>query len=194
MSDFIDKILDDVELTNDNNIEELQETEQVEEANQQEELTEPDLIKNIEEALKFKEEGNELFRNKEYEDASEIYSKAIDYCPNDDINKENLATFFGNRAACYFAMNEYDLTIEDCTEALKLKENYTKVLVRRSQAYEKVEKIEEALEDMKKVKEIDPNYPKINDIINRLQKDRDEKFNKMKDEAMGNTFSFLNIT
>lgn len=101
--------------------------------------------KSLEKALAAKEEGNGYFRNKEYDDALESYSRAITYCPEDDANKENLATFYGNRAAAYFSLEEYDLVVEDCTAALVIKPDYVKVLARRMLANEKLEKYEDAL-------------------------------------------------
>lgn len=101
--------------------------------------------KSLEKALEAKEEGNNYFRNKEYDDALESYSRAITYCPEDDANKENLATFYGNRAAAYASLEEYDLVVEDCTAALAIKPDYVKVLARRMLANEKLEKYEDAL-------------------------------------------------
>eukprot|EP01038_Epipyxis_sp_PR26KG_P006536 gene6536-8980_t len=120
--------------------------------------------KDIKLSLVAKEEGNIYFRNKEYDDAIESYSKAIYYCPEDELNKENLATFYGNRSAAYFTIEEYDQVIEDCSSALELKGDYIKVIFRRMQAYEKLDKIEEALNDAKKINELDSSYPKIKSI------------------------------
>lgn len=96
-----------------------------------------------------------------------------------------MAIFFGNRAACYATMGENDLAAEDCSKSLELKPDYVKVLMRRCQVYEKLEKLEEALADAKKVKEMDPNYPKISNLINRLDAANKEKMEKLKDEALG---------
>jgi import receptor subunit TOM70 len=101
--------------------------------------------KDLQKALDAKEEGNAFFRNKDYDEALESYSKAITFCPEDDINKENLATFYGNRAAAYFSVEEYELVVEDCTAALALKSDYVKVIARRMLANEKLEKYEDAL-------------------------------------------------
>jgi len=46
-----------------------------------------------------------------------------------------------------------------------MKSDYVKVLFRRCQAYEKLDKFDEALQDAKKIHEICPNYPQINHII-----------------------------
>ena len=52
--------------------------------------------------------------------------------------------------------------------ALELNPEYVKVLMRRSQLYEKVEKWDEALSDAKKIQEVEPNYPKIAKTVQRL--------------------------
>lgn len=104
-----------------------------------------DCEKDLEKALTAKEEGNVYFRNKEYDESLESYSKAIMYCPEDNDNKELLATLYGNRSAAYFFLDEFELVIEDCTSAVNLKQNYVKVLARRMLANEKLEKYEEAL-------------------------------------------------
>ena len=101
--------------------------------------------KDLAKAIEAKEEGNNYFRNKDYDEALESYSRAITFCPEDDENKENLATFYGNRSAAYASIEEYDLVIEDCTAALALKPDYVKVIARRMLAHEKLEKYEEAL-------------------------------------------------
>ena len=144
-----------------------------------------DAFKDLNEAKKAKEEGNAFFRNKDYINAIESYTRAIATCP--DIEKESLAVFYGNRAASYHALGptSYDLVIEDCTQALEYNNEYVKVLVRRYQTYEKKEKYDVALDDAKKVKELDPSYPKIQFEVSRLERIHNEKLEEMKTEAMG---------
>jgi len=50
-------------------------------------------------AKEYKESGNKLFGNKQYEQAVELYTKAIEVSPIEDTVE--LAVFFSNRAACY---------------------------------------------------------------------------------------------
>jgi tetratricopeptide (TPR) repeat protein len=133
-------------------------------------------------ALKHKEEGNKFFREKNYDEAIENYTLAINYCPIDDL--DNISIFLGNRAAAYYSLEEYPCVIEDCSNSLTNKPNYIKVLMRRCQAYEKTDKIEESLADSKKIKELDDNYPKINELISRLTIIHNERIEKLKDEAM----------
>lgn len=164
-----------------------------------EELEEPEIRWDINVSRKAKDQGNEFFREKRFSESIECYSEAIHYCPKDEENIENLATFYGNRSASYFNLDEFERVVEDCTEALALKEDYVKVLARRMQAYEKIAKIDteegkqstqseaisSALSDAKRVQELDPSYPKIDESIARIQADYDEKMVHMKDEALG---------
>lgn len=96
------------------------------------------------------------------------------------------AIFYGNRAACFSSIDATDQAIEDCRHALELNPEYVKVLMRRSQLYEKVEKWDEALADAKKIQEVEPSYPKISKTVQRLEAICKEKFDKLKDEALGN--------
>ena len=141
--------------------------------------------KNLVQANEAKEEGNSCFRVKDYDNAISMYSRAIVLCPTDDEHNETLAVFYGNRAAAYFAVDEYECVVDDCSSALELNADYVKVLMRRSQAYEKLSKQEDALADAKKVMELDPSFPKIGSTVQRLERECEIKMNKLKDEAMG---------
>ena len=131
-----------------------------------------------------KEEGNSCFRVKDYDNAIAMYSRAIVLCPTDDEHKDTLAVFYGNRAAAYFSVDEYECVVDDCAGALELKPDYVKVLMRRSQAYEKLGKVDDALADARKAKELDPAFPKIGATVQRLEKESEVRMNKLKDEAM----------
>lgn len=99
--------------------------------------------KDVNKALEYKNNGNEAFKNRDFDAAIQCYSMALSYCPEDDFSL--LSTLYGNRSASYFAEEEFDLVIEDCSASLNAKPDYLKVLARRMQTYEKLEKFEEAL-------------------------------------------------
>jgi tetratricopeptide (TPR) repeat protein len=105
----------------------------------------PCIAKDITLANEAKEEGNNFFRTKDFDSAISSYSRAITLCPIDDDYKEVLSVFLGNRAAAYFSVDEFDCVVDDCTSSLELNSNYVKVLMRRSQAYEKLTRPEDAL-------------------------------------------------
>ena len=101
--------------------------------------------RSIDEALSAKEEGNAHFRDKNYPLALERYSRAIYMCPLEEEHNEQRAIFYGNRSACHSAMSNWDMVVEDCTKAVELHDTYAKVVMRRCQAYEQLEKYDEAI-------------------------------------------------
>lgn len=83
--------------------------------------------------------GNKAYGSKSYNEAIELYGKAI-VCKPDPI-------FYSNRAACYNAMSNWEKVIEDTTAAIALDSEYVKALNRRANAYEQSEMYSEALLD-----------------------------------------------
>lgn len=53
----------------------------------------------LEQAIEYKNQGNDRFRRAQYEEAIEFYDKAIHNCPSTNITE--LSTFYQNRAAAY---------------------------------------------------------------------------------------------
>jgi len=86
-----------------------------------------------------KEAGNKAYGAKEFQKAIDLYSKAI-LCKPDPV-------YYSNRAACYNALNKWDLVVEDTTAALNLDPEYIKALNRRANAYDHLGKYSEALLD-----------------------------------------------
>lgn len=90
-------------------------------------------------AAKLKAAGNKAYGSKAYNDAIELYTKAL-MCRQDPV-------FYSNRAACWNAMGDWEKVIEDTTAAINLDNEYVKALNRRANAYEQVERYSEALLD-----------------------------------------------
>ena len=64
-------------------------------------------------AAKLRQEGNGLFRSKEYNKAIEKYTEAIQECPQDIV-------LYSNRAAAYISISQNDLATKDTHTALYL--------------------------------------------------------------------------
>lgn len=58
---------------------------------------------------------------------------------------------YGNRAACYKQLSNFDGTIEDSTNVLEYKPDDIKSLMRRAQAYEACERYKSSLQDVRQV-------------------------------------------
>ncbi|XP_058113946.1 uncharacterized protein LOC131256883 [Magnolia sinica] len=132
-----------------------------------------------------KEEGNKLFRAGQYEDALQQYELALQLAPEMTSSMEIRSICHANSAACFSKLERYDDTIKQCTKALELNPNYTKVLVRRGETHEKLEHFEEAIADMKKILELDPSNVQARRVIQRLEPLAAEKREKMKEEMIG---------
>merc|ERR1712018_849314 len=70
-----------------------------------------------------KEEGNQLYKAKKYQEALAKYSCAIELCP------ENPA-YYGNRAACQMMLSQYNKALEDAKIAVQLDTNFVKGYMR----------------------------------------------------------------
>jgi import receptor subunit TOM70 len=90
-------------------------------------------------AAEAKAQGNKFFTSQRYEEARDMYSKAIEY--NAD------PVYYSNRAACYSMLKDFENVVQDCTLALELNKNYVKALTRRATAYEHLNKFSLALND-----------------------------------------------
>ncbi|XP_017784313.1 PREDICTED: dnaJ homolog subfamily C member 7 [Nicrophorus vespilloides] len=70
-----------------------------------------------------KENGNQLYKIKQYKSALPLYTEAIDLCPK-------TASYYGNRSACYLMLNKYREALEDARRAIQLDPTFTKGYIR----------------------------------------------------------------
>nr|KAG5706748.1 hypothetical protein BaRGS_007251 [Batillaria attramentaria] len=105
---------------------------------------EPQSPKDLAQASKNK--GNKFFKGGMYEQAIQCYTEAIRICPTE--HKQDISTFYQNRAAAYENLKNYQQVANDCTMALELNPRYVKALTRRAKAFEALEQFRESLEDI----------------------------------------------
>lgn len=136
----------------------------------------------FERAVKYKEQGNESFKNGKYDAAIELYEKAIEICPKTNII--DLSQFYQNRAAAYEQLRKWKNVADDCTQALTLNSKYIKALHRRARAYENLKELELCLEDVTAVAILE-GFQNSNSLVfaDRILKDLGMKHAK---EAMQN--------
>lgn len=91
-------------------------------------------------SVELKEQGNNYFKDKEFEKAIKFYTAALQL-------KED-AIYYSNRSACYVGLGDFNKVVEDTTLALKLNPEHTKSLLRRSNAYEELGDYENAMYDL----------------------------------------------
>mmetsp|Transcript_16406 Transcript_16406/g.50752 ORF Transcript_16406/g.50752 Transcript_16406/m.50752 type:complete len:451 (-) Transcript_16406:36-1388(-) len=78
-------------------------------------------------ANEYKIRGNEKFKQRDYPGAVAAYSEAIALDPNNSV-------LYSNRSGTYLAMGHISKAFKDAEEAVKLKPDWPKALMRRAQA------------------------------------------------------------
>ncbi|CAG5103839.1 Similar to Dnajc7: DnaJ homolog subfamily C member 7 (Mus musculus) [Cotesia congregata] len=113
----------------------------------------PDYVKALEMYKKAKllkqkkEDGNVAFKAGRYQEAYNLYSEALTIDPQ---NKMNNTKLHYNRALTASKLGRLNEAITECTEALKLDDNYLKALLKRGACYMELQEYEDAVRDYEK--------------------------------------------
>lgn len=106
---------------------------------------------------KFKEEGNKLFMKRNYKEATEMYTKAIEKSPS--------STHYTNRALSYFKLQQWSQVIDDCRRAIELDPHSVKAYFFMGQSLCELCHFDEAIVNLKRAheltKELKENYGKF---------------------------------
>jgi len=121
-----------------------------------------------------KEEGNNLYKNKDFEKALACYDEAI------AIDSTNM-TFLSNKAAVYFTQKKYDECIKECMDAVEVGkanmapyEDRAKAFTRCAKAYQKKGDLATAIEMCKNAQL--ENYDKATQrLLKTLELDKKKK-------------------
>uniref|UniRef100_A0A8C2SX94 Serine/threonine-protein phosphatase n=1 Tax=Coturnix japonica TaxID=93934 RepID=A0A8C2SX94_COTJA len=112
-----------------------------------------------------KDTANEYFKGKQYEEAVELYSRAIELNPTNAI-------YYGNRSLAYLRTECYGYALADATRAIELDSKYIKGCYRRAASNMALGKVKAALRDYETVVKVRPNdkdaklkYQECNKIV-----------------------------
>ena len=67
-------------------------------------------------SLPLKEQGNEAFKKRQYDEALSCYTKALDL--SGDIKDTEKANLYKNRAMCYLKVNQHENAVNDATKGM----------------------------------------------------------------------------
>jgi hypothetical protein len=137
----------------------------------------------LQQAEGHKGQGNTLYAANSYQQALEQYEDAVAAAPADAHLQ--LAVYWGNAAACYLQLDRAADCVHACSTALSFNPGYTKVLMRRSTAYEKLDELDKALKDVQQVVELSPGDAPAAAAVRRLQPIVDARTEKLKEETLG---------
>ncbi|CAH0690317.1 unnamed protein product [Spodoptera exigua] len=143
-----------------------------------EEITGPISQEDVEAADKLKNEANEYFKKQSYNNAIELYTKAIEKNPKN-------AVFFANRSIANLRLENFGYALSDASKAIELDRSYTKAYYRRAAAYMSLGKYKLALKDFEYVTKVRPNdqdakmkYTECNKIVKKIAFEKAISFDK----------------
>lgn len=114
-------------------------------------------------ALKFKEKGNEFFKLGNYAMAIDKYSAGLQLDPTN-------ALILANRAMAFLKQEKFAAAEQDCHWCLALDPTYVKGYLRQATARTGLKKYKEAIADYEKVLKLEPTNKMATAEIEKLQK------------------------
>lgn len=88
--------------------------------------------------------GNEKYKHNLFDDAIRIYKRANELAKSLN-NKEMSAILHFNLAMTYFRLGSYDQAADECANAVKIDDNYSKAHLKRAEIYQRQGKFDEAV-------------------------------------------------
>jgi len=86
------------------------------------------LYAKLKEFLECKAVADRHYKARRYDDALEQYQVAMRYCPSPAY----MAKLYFNRACTHASLGRHDMSIQDCSESIKLNDEYIKAYMRRA--------------------------------------------------------------
>ncbi|GAA5940812.1 uncharacterized protein JCM15063_000887 [Sporobolomyces koalae] len=111
----------------------------------------------------FREQGNDLFKQRKFRDAIGFYSRAIDEV-GPQLSIEERRALYSNRAACNLELSNFGQTLRDCSQVLQQQPNEPtpathkttlKVLLRSARALIGLDKLPEALDALERLQTLE---------------------------------------
>ena len=133
------------------------------------------LKKHIETINDAKIRANAYFKNNNYEQAINEYTKLLDFDPE---NKNFMSIILTNRALCYKKQGKNMEALKDVDKAIEYNPNYSTAYIRRALIYEEFKMFDDAKSDLSKAKELDPNNSKIDGYVNEANQKADQARNR----------------
>ncbi|XP_053958475.1 E3 ubiquitin-protein ligase CHIP [Anastrepha ludens] len=129
--------------------------------------------------MQLKEQGNQLFVLRKFDDAVSCYTKAIMKNPSN-------ATYFTNRALCYLKLKRWELSCQDCRRALDLDTNLLKAHFFLGQCLIEMEFYDEAIKHLQRAfdlsKEQKQNFG--DDITSQLRLARKKRWSLLEEKRI----------
>lgn len=126
-------------------------------------------------ALLFKDQGNEAFQAGNVDLAIQYFTQAISIDPDNHI-------VYSNRSAAYMKINHISKALHDAEICVELAPNWSKGYNRLGTAQQGLKRFDAAIQSFKKGIELDPNNPALWSCLKlcekAYEKDKEERFKK----------------
>jgi tetratricopeptide (TPR) repeat protein len=109
------------------------------------------MISSGRDAESFYQQGADLYKQKQYDQAIDAFTQAIRLKPD-------YAVAYNDRGIAYDDEKNYDLAIQDYNQAIKLNPNYANAYNNRGNAYSDEKNYDLAIQDYNQALKLDPNY------------------------------------
>ena len=142
--------------------------------------------KDIEEKIiNERKNAGDLYKNKEYIQALNIYSILLKDAQRADL-KEQCCILNCNKGICFNKLNDYDKALDSFKAALRYNKDYSKALCNKMLLLNKKEEYLEAYEDFKRLKTLDYNlWENYRNMENGLAYQAEIQKKKMTDDMLG---------
>jgi len=97
-----------------------------------------------------KAEANECFKQEKFQQAVDLYSKALELNPNKSV-------YYANRSIANLKLENFGYALTDASKAIECDKNYLKAYYRRAAAHMALGKYKVALKDYERVYKVKPN-------------------------------------
>jgi stress-induced-phosphoprotein 1 len=131
-------------------------------------------------AAEAKDKGNKFFVGKQYDQAIEWYTKAIQYDPND-------SAFYSNRCAAYMGLNKFEEALADAEKCCTLQPKWVKGYYRKGAALMSLSRYEEAARAFRKGLECEPNNDDLKEKL--AEAEREAKYTAKRFDENGQPLS-----
>ncbi|WCJ32253.1 TPR repeat-containing thioredoxin TTL1 [Euphorbia peplus] len=135
------------------------------------------LLNNVRLVARARARGNDLFKSERFTEACSAYGDGLKIDPANSV-------LYCNRAACWFKLGQWEMSIDDCNHALRMQPNYTKALLRRAASNSKLERWADAVKDYEVLRKELPDDNEVAESLFHaqvaLKKSRGEEVYNMK--------------
>ena len=112
-------------------------------------------------AEELKRAANDLCREKKFEEAVRVYTKAIQLNPT--------AIYYRNRSVANLKLRRFDNALEDASSSVRMDKTYSNGYISKADAHKALKQYPLAVENYERANKIDPSNTQLSILINKCK-------------------------